>query len=72
MDPSIYYPIHLNLIQLNGFDLLLNANWREKLLDNEKLNSRISEACSEVLFSDLKGFYRYLASDFDFVSINNL
>lgn len=35
---------------------------REKLLDNETLTSRISEACNRVLLSDLKGFCRNSAS----------
>ncbi|KAG2207889.1 hypothetical protein INT47_010873 [Mucor saturninus] len=38
---------------------------REKLLEAENLNTRITEACQNVLISDLKGFCRYSESKFE-------
>lgn len=38
---------------------------REKLLETETFNIRITEACQNLLISDLKGFCRYSASKFE-------
>jgi transposase len=38
---------------------------REKLLEAETLNTRITEACQNVFISDLKGFCRYSESKFE-------
>jgi hypothetical protein len=44
---------------------------REKLLDNETLANRISEACNKILFSDWKGFCRYSTSKLG-LCLNNI
>lgn len=38
---------------------------REKLLETQTHNTRITEACQSVLFSDLEGFCRYSSSKFE-------
>lgn len=57
------YSPELNPIQ-QFWSVVKSKLKREKLLETETLNMRITEACENVLISDLKGFCRYSASKF--------
>lgn len=58
------YSTELNPIE-KFWSVLKSKLKREKLLETETHNTRITEACQSVLFSDLEGFYRYPSSKFE-------
>lgn len=58
------YSPELNLIE-QFWSVIKSKLKRKKLLVTETLNMRITEACQNVLISDLKGFCRYSASKFE-------
>ncbi|KAG1136976.1 hypothetical protein G6F37_011565 [Rhizopus arrhizus] len=58
------YSLELNPIE-QPWSVAKSKLKRAKLLETKTLNTRITEACNQIYFSDLEGFYRYSASKFE-------
>ena len=59
--PPLPYSSELNPIE-QFWSVIKSRSKRERLLQKKTLSSRISEACNNVLYSDLQGFCHDFAS----------